>query len=190
MYGETGTYKIGFDVSISNFTLLGMCGLMAGVLHAPLTAIFLIAEITGGYDLFIPLMLVSAISFGITRYYVSYSVYTKELAEKGDLITHNKDQAVLTTLDVRSVIENNFIPIHPEMTLGEMLKNGVAHSNRNIFPVINDQRQFLGIILLDDIRHIMFDQTMYDTVNVQTFMHEAAEVIFLGEDSMEKIMRK
>ncbi|APD05738.1 putative chloride channel protein ClcB [Flavobacteriaceae bacterium UJ101] len=182
--------KIGFDVSISNFTLLGMCGLMAGVLHAPLTAIFLIAEITGGYDLFIPLMLVSAISFGITRYYVSYSVYTKELAEKGDLITHNKDQAVLTTLDVRSVIENNFIPIHPEMTLGEMLKNGVAHSNRNIFPVINDKRQFLGIILLDDIRHIMFDQTMYDTVNVQTFMHEAPEVIFLGEDSMEKIMKK
>lgn len=182
--------KIGFDLSISNFTLLGMCGLMAGILHAPLTAIFLIAEITGGYDLFIPLMLVSAISFGITRYYISYSVYTKELAERGDLITHNKDQAVLTTLDVQSVIENNFIPIHPEMTLGEMLKNGVTHSNRNIFPVINDQQQFLGIILLDDIRHIMFDQTMYDTVNVQTFMHEAPEVIFLEEDSMERIMEK
>ncbi|MFV0531091.1 MAG: chloride channel protein [Flavobacteriales bacterium] len=182
--------KIGYNLSVSNFTLLGMCGLMAGVLHAPLTAIFLIAEITGGYELFIPLMLVSAISFGITRYYISYSVYTKELAEQGDLITHNKDQAVLTTLNIHNVIENNFIPIRPEMTLGEMLKNGVAHSNRNIFPVIDDQQQFLGIILLDDIRHVMFDQSMYDTVNVQTFMHEAPEVIFLGEDSMEDIMKK
>ncbi len=182
--------KLGFDVSISNFTLLGMCGLMAGILHAPLTAIFLIAEITGGYDLFIPLMLVSAISFGITQYYVSYSVYTKELAEKGDLITHNKDQAVLTTLEINGVIENNFIPIFPDMSLGDMLKKGVAHSSRNIFPVIDEEKQFLGIILLDDIRHIMFDQALYETVNVQTFMHEAPDVIFLGKDSMETIMQK
>ncbi len=182
--------KLGFDISVSNFTLLGMCGLMAGVLHAPLTAIFLIAEITGGYDLFIPLMLVSAISYGITNYYMSYSIYTKELAEKGDLITHNKDRAILTTLDIKSVIENNFISINPEITLGEMLKNAVTKSNRNIFPVINKDKQFLGIILLDDIRHIMFDQSMYDTVNVRTFMHEAPEVIFLGDDSMKEIMRK
>lgn len=182
--------KIGFNISVSNFTLLGMCGLMAGVLHAPLTAIFLIAEITRGYDLFIPLMLVSAISFGMTRYYVSYSVYTKELAEKGNLITHNKDQAVLNTLDIESVIENNFIAIYPEMTLGEMLKKGVVHSNRNIFPVVNIQKQFLGVVLLDDIRHIMFDQSMYDKVNVQAFMHKTSEVIFLEKDSMEIIMKK
>ncbi len=180
----------GFQVSESNFTLIGMTGLMAGVLHAPLTAIFLIAEITGGYDLFVPLMLVSAISFALTRYFVSHSIYTAELAERGELITHNKDKNALLMMDLDNIIETNFISILPEMKLGVILKNAVAKSDRNIFPVVNKRNQFLGILLLDDIRKIMFDQKFYNVISVNDLMENAPAIIFYNEDSMETIMRK
>ena len=144
----------GFHVSEANFTLIGMTGLMAGVLHAPLTAIFLIAEITGGYDLFVPLMLVAAISFAFTKYFISNSIYTYKLAQRGELITHNKDKNVLMMMDIHQLIEKNFKAVHPEMLLGDMLKKAVAKSTRNLFPVIDKQKQFLGIVLLDDIRPI------------------------------------
>jgi len=134
-----------FHVSESNFTLIGMTGLMAGVLHAPLTAIFLIAEITGGYELFVPLMLVSAISFSITKYYVSHSIYTLKLAKRGELMTHDKDQNVLMVLDIDKVIETNFIILKPEMKLSYILENAVAKSSRNHFPVVNDNHEFLGV---------------------------------------------
>ena len=124
-----------FQVSESNFTLIGMTGLMAGVLHAPLTAIFLIAEITGGYELFVPLMLVAAISFAITKVFISHSVYTLKLAERGEWITHDKDKNVLMMLEIDQVIETNFINLSPEMKLGAVLKNAVAKSSRNHFPV-------------------------------------------------------
>jgi len=163
---------LGFDVSESNFTLIGMTGLMAGVLHAPLTAIFLIAEITGGYDLFVPLMLVSAISFALTRYFVSHSIYTIELAERGELITHDKDKNTLLLMDLDNIIEENFISILPTMKLGVVLKNAVAKSDRNIFPVVNERNQFLGILLLDDL------------------MENAPAIIFYNEDSMQTIMKK
>lgn len=181
--------QFGFDVSESNFTLIGMTGLMAGVLHAPLTAIFLIAEITGGYDLFVPLMLVAAISYGLTKYFVSNSIYTAELAKKGQLLTNDKDKNALMMMHIDQVIETNFVPIHSDMTLGEMLKEGVSKSNRNLFPVIDNQKQFLGIVLLDDVRSIMFDQTMYNTTTVSLFMKSAPDVIFYN-DSMEVIMQK
>ena len=181
---------LGFHVSESNFTLIGMTGLMAGVLHAPLTAIFLIAEITGGYELFVPLMIVSAISFAITKYYVSHSVYTLKLAQRGELITHDKDQNVLMVLNVDKVIENNFIILTPEMTLGEILKNAVAKSSRNHFPVVNDNHEFLGVIRLDDIRHIMFDASLYDTVNAASLMHADAGMIIYEDDNMNAIMNK
>ena len=181
---------VGFQVSESNFTLIGMTGLMAGVLHAPLTAIFLIAEITGGYDLFVPLMLVSAISFALTKYFVSHSIYTAELAERGELITHNKDKNALLMMDLDHIIETNFISILPEMKLGEILKNAVAKSDRNIFPVVNQSNQFLGVLLLDDIRKIMFDQKFYDVISVNDLMENAPAIIFYKEDSMETIMKK
>ena len=181
--------QFGFNVSESNFTLIGMTGLMAGVLHAPLTAIFLIAEITGGYELFVPLMLVSAISFAFTKYFVSNSIYTVELAKKGQLITHNKDKNVLMLMRIDKLIERNFKPITPEMTLGEMLKISVAKSKRNIFPVLDEKKVFLGIVLLDDIRPMMFDQTQYNETYVSDFMKLAPAIIF-HDDSVEDVMNK
>lgn len=181
--------QLGGNVSESNFTLIGMTGLMAGVLHAPLTAIFLIAEITGGYDLFVPLMLVAAISFAVTKYFISNSIYTVELAERGELITHNKDKNVLMMMKINSLIETNFKAVHSEMLLGEMLKKSVSNSNRNIFPVINEEQQFLGIVLLDDIRPIMFDNEMYDKVTVETFMRSAPAIISY-DDSVAQVMQK
>ena len=180
----------GGDVSESNFTLVGMTGLMAGVLHAPLTAIFLIAEITGGYELFVPLMLVAAISFAFTKYFISNSIYTIELAKKGELITHDKDKNVLMMMKINALIETNFKPIYPKMLLGDMLKKAVSKSTRNIFPVINKEtKQFLGVVLLDDIRPIMFDIEMYNSVAVETLMKSAPEIIFYN-DSVTQIMDK
>lgn len=181
---------LGGNVSESNFTLIGMTGLMAGVLHAPLTAIFLIAEITGGYELFVPLMLVAAISFAITKYFISNSIYTHELAKKGELITHNKDKNAIMMMKIDSLIETNFKPIYPEMLLGEMLQQAVAKSNRNIFPVVQKEtHQFLGIVLLDDIRPIMFDVEMYKSVSVETIMKAAPEIVFYN-DTVAQIMQK
>lgn len=179
-----------FQVSESNFTLIGMTGLMAGVLHAPLTAIFLIAEITGGYELFVPLMIVSTISFAMTKYYVSHSIYTLKLAERGELMTHDKDQNVLMVLDIDKVIETNFITLKPEMELGDILKNAVAKSSRNHFPVVNDNHEFLGVIRLDDVRHIMFNSHLYDKVDAASLMHADADIIIYEEHSMNDIMDK
>jgi CIC family chloride channel protein len=182
---------LGVQVSESNFTLVGMTGLMAGVLHAPLTAIFLIAEVTGGYELFIPLMLTAAISFGITKIFHPHSVYSMELGRKGELITHNKDHAVLTLMDIGKVVETNFVPVYLKMTLGEIIHKAVVQSNRNIFPVIEKEtNNFKGIILLDDIRTIMFDQTLYDEVKAVDVMVSPPAIINLDKDIMTDIMKK
>jgi CIC family chloride channel protein len=179
-----------FNVSETNFTLVGMAGLIAGVIHAPLTAIFLIAEITGGYELFVPLMITVAISFIITKNTVEHTIYTRELAEKGELLTHDKDQSVLTLMNLDSVIEKKFMPLKPSMTLGDMLHQGVAKSTRNLFPVINENEEFLGVILLDDIREFMFDQKLYDTTIVEDYMHNAPDIIVYEEDNMQAVMDK
>ncbi len=179
-----------FQVSESNFTLIGMTGLMAGVLHAPLTAIFLIAEITGGYELFVPLMIVSAISFSITKYYISHSIYTLKLAQRGELMTHDKDKNVLMVLNIDKIIETNFIILKPEMKLRDILKNAVAKSSRNHFPVVDNDDRFLGVIRLDDIRHIMFDSDLYDKVDASSLMHSNTDVITYEKDSMNVIMEK
>jgi chloride channel protein, CIC family len=179
-----------FHVSESNFTLIGMTGLMAGVLHAPLTAIFLIAEITGGYELFVPLMIVAAISFTITKYYVSHSIYTLKLAERGELITHDKDQNVLMVLDIDKVIETNFIVLTPDMKLRYILTNAVAKSSRNHFPVVNENNEFLGAIRLDDIRHLMFDSELYDKIDVASLMQADSHIIDYNNDNMNDIMDK
>ena len=178
-------------VSESNFTLVGMAGLLAGVLHAPLTAIFLIAELTGGYELFIPLMLTATISFGITKYFSSHSVYNMELGRKGELITHDKDHAVLTLMEIEKVIETNFVTITSNMNLGEIVHTAVIKSNRNIFPVVKAQTQeFVGVILLDDLRPIMFDQDLYSEVIAHDIMQPAPEIIDFENDKMTEIMQK
>lgn len=179
------------NVSESNFTLVGMAGLMAGVLHAPLTAIFLIAELTGGYELFIPLMLTSTISYSIAKHVHPYSVYAMQLGRKGELITHNKDHAVLTLMDIDRVIENNFAPVYSDMNLENMIKNAVVKSNRNIFPVLNkESEKLIGIILLDDLRPVMFDQALYKTVFARDLMQNPPEIIVIGKDKMTDIMKK
>jgi CIC family chloride channel protein len=177
-------------ISVSSFTMVGMAGLMAGVLHAPLTAIFLIAELTGGYELFVPLMITAAISYMITNQFQPHSVYTMELAKRGDLLTHNKDQAVLTLLNIHQIIEKNFVTLNIDMNLGDVIHKGVIKSSRNLFPVIDENRNFLGIILLDDIRPIMFDQKMYEEVMVSELMQRAPKIIDLLIDSPKDIMSK
>jgi chloride channel protein, CIC family len=178
------------QLSSTNFAMTGMAGLMAGVLHAPLTAIFLIAEITGGYELFIPLMIVASISFLITKKYIPHNIYVYELARRGQLITHDKDKNVLMMLSIDQVIETNFIPIFPRMNLGEIVHKVVVKSSRNNFPVINKKKEFLGVVLLDDIRSIMFDKKLYDKVKVAELMHSAPDIIQYEKDSMEVIMMK
>lgn len=178
-------------VSESNFTLVGMTGLMAGVLHAPLTAIFLIAEVTGGYELFIPLMITAAISFSITKYFIPHSVYAMELGRKGELITHNKDHAVLTLMDIKTVIERDFVEVYPDMTLGELVEQAIVKSKRNLFPVVNRETHNLeGIILLDDLRPVMFDQTLYNEVIARDLMQNPPAIINLEENKMTGVMKK
>ncbi|WP_299884932.1 chloride channel protein [uncultured Lacinutrix sp.] len=180
----------GFNVSETNFTLIGMAGLVAGVLHAPLTAIFLIAEITGGYELFIPLMIAVGISFSVKKGAIDYTIYTRELAEKGQLLTHNKDQNVLTLMTLDSIIENNFAVLNPKMTLGDMLYKAVAKSTRNLFPVVDEDKKLVGIILLDDVREIMFDQSLYNTTSIESLMHNPPDFIYYNNDSMQTVMQK
>ncbi len=177
-------------LSQTNFAMVGMAGLMAGVLHAPLTAIFLIAEITGGYDLFIPLMIVSSISFLITKKYIPHNIYAMELAKKGELLTHDKDKTVLMMLDLKKIIETNFILLYPNMNLGDVVTKAVAKSSRNHFPVVNKEKEFLGILTLNDIRGIMFDKEMYGKVKVRSLMHGASDVIHYEKDSVEEILNK
>lgn len=176
------------NIPTSNFALVGMAGLMAGVLHAPLTAIFMIAEITGGYELFVPLMVVSAISFMVTRGLKPHSIYTDQLAKRGDLLTHNKDQVILTLLNIEQVIERNFKTVRPEMTLGELVKV-VSQSNRNIFPVTDKDKNLCGVLTLDNFRHIMFDQTIYKETFVNELMNPPPATIEKSE-GMESVIKK
>lgn len=180
-----------FQLSDSNFTLVGMAGVLGGVLQAPLTAIFLIAELTGGYELFIPLMITVAICFAITKYFQPFSVYSMELARTGDLITHDKDQAILTLMSLESLIETKFVPVSPKMTLGDIVHKAVIKSNRNIFPVIDPKDDSLrGVILLDDIRPVMFNQELYNEIKAEDVMQNAPAVIDLDNDRMSEVMQK
>ncbi|NNK70329.1 MAG: chloride channel protein, partial [Flavobacteriaceae bacterium] len=181
---------LNFVVSETNFTLVGMAGLMAGVLHAPLTAIFLIAEITGGYELFVPLMITVSMSFIMTKNAIDHTIYTKELAERGELLSMDKDQSVLTLMNMDTVIETDFVILHPDMKLGQMLHKGVAQSKRNLFPVTDSENRMVGIVLLDNIRDVMFDQSLHDSTTVQTFMTLPPGYIHYEEDNMHKVMQK
>lgn len=183
---------LGFNVSVSepNFTLIGMAGLIAGVLHAPMTAIFLIAEITGGYQLFLPLMIAVTISFIITKGTLDYSIYTRELAEKGQLLSQNKDTSVLALMNLDTVIETNFAVVSLDMTLGEMLHQAVTKSKRNLFPVVNAEKQLVGVLLLDDFRAIMFNTELYKTTKVEDLMTNPPDYINYETDNMTLVMKK
>jgi len=171
-----------------NFALVGMAGLIAGVLHGPLFAIFLIAEITGGYHLIVPLMITATISYGTIKIFISHSVYTHELARKGQLFTHHKDKAVLSLMRVDKLIERDFKSIGREGTLGDLVKI-IVTSQRNIFPVVDGDHNFSGIIRLDDIRHIMFKSELYDEVKVSTLMI-VPEYTIDPDESMEEVAKK
>lgn len=175
------------ELSTKNFALMGMAGVMSGVMHAPLMAIFLTAELTGGYDLFLPLLIVSTISYGTIKFFEPFSIYTMRLAQRGELLTHGKDKAVLTLLKIDNVIEKDFLPVSPDMTLKEMVDT-IAQSKRNLFPVLNDKNELLGVVLLDEIRNIMFRPDLYRRMRVNTFMSIPPAKIEVGA-RMDTVMK-
>jgi CIC family chloride channel protein len=170
-----------------NFALIGMAGMMAAVMHSPLTAVFLIAELTGGFDLFLPLMIIASSSYFTILLFEKHSIYSTRLAQKGELLTHDKDKAVLTLLNIQTVVENDFLTVRPEMTLGDMVK-GIAQSTRNVFPVTDKDNVLRGVVLLDNIRNIMFRPELYDRFNVKKFMVSPPAKINISM-SMDKIMQ-
>lgn len=171
-----------------NFVLVGMAGLMAGVMQAPMTAIFLIADMTGGYELLIPLILTSTVSYAVTRAIEPYSIYTKRIAKKGELLTHDSDQAVLTLLKIRDLIESDFSTVRIDSTLGELVEV-VSESKRNIFPVVDSKNHFQGFVSLEDIRRDMFKYEQYDTLYVYNFMRSAPAYVY-ADDKMDSVMIK
>lgn len=178
----------GVKLPASNYALVGMAGLLSGVMYAPLTGIFLIAEITNGYELIFPLMIVSTISYAINRSFHPYSIYTRQLAQSGNLITHNKDKAILSMMQVENHIEKNFKTIHPEDSLRQLTQT-ISKSNRNIYPVVDKDEKFLGIVFLDHIKHLIFKPDLYDTTFVRdlSFM---PSVVITPEDTMEDVVNK
>jgi CIC family chloride channel protein len=175
-------------VPARNLALAGMAGMMAAVMHAPMTAIFLIAELTGGFALLVPLMITSATAYLTVIPIEPHSIYHKRLALKGDLITHNKDKAVLTLLKLHHVIEKDLLSVRPETTLGELVRM-IAKSKRNIFPVVDDQNNFKGIVSLDDVREIMFEKELYSSKKVAELMVLSPEIIS-HDEKMEAVMKK
>jgi len=174
-------------ISPKNYILLGMAGLMAGVMHAPLTGVFLIAELSGGYNLFLPLMLVSLTSFATIRIFMPHSIYSLRLAEQGKLLTHQKDTAVLTLMNLESVLERDFEVVRPEMSLGEMV-GVISVSHRNSFPVVDDRGMLVGIVELDNVRNIMFRPELYDRYKVRKIM-VTPEVKISASMPMTEVMR-
>ncbi|MFV0471476.1 MAG: chloride channel protein [Paludibacteraceae bacterium] len=180
--------QFGFDAPTENFTLAGMSGLMSGVMHAPLTGIFLIAELTGGYNLFLTLMMVSVIAYLTIIVFEPHSLYAMRLAQKGELITHHKDRAVLTLLKMENVIETDLTELTPTMTLGALVKV-ISRSQRNIFPVVDvNTQKLLGIVLLDEVRNIMFRPELYNRFTVGKLMVSPPAVINVNMP-MEKVMQ-
>ncbi len=176
------------NISESNFALVGMGGLMAGVMHAPLTGIFLIAEITGGYGLLIPLIITATISYLTIMLFEPHSIYTKRLAQRGELMTHDKDKAVLSLMKVDKLIETNFNTIKTDATLGELVKV-ISKSQRNVFPVVDDENNFHGLVFINDIRNIVFKTEMYDTTYVRDLMF-MPDTYVTPDESMEDVAKK
>ncbi|MBO4567778.1 MAG: chloride channel protein [Bacteroidales bacterium] len=179
--------ELGGNLDVGKFALVGMSGLIAGMLHAPLTGIFLIAEITNGYSLMVPLMVVSALSLAINRMFFKESIYTQSIAEKGVKVSFNKDETIINMMTSSHLIETNFSTIRPEKTLGDLIPI-IASSQRNIFPVVAEDGEFRGHILFDDVRQFMFDTSLYGT-SVEKIMVYPDYVINYDEP-MESIVQK
>jgi len=177
-----------WDLSVSNFTLVGMCGVLSGVQYAPLTAIFLIAEITSGYELFVPLMIVSALSYTTVTYFEKHSIYTKRLIEKGDLIRNDKDKQVLSLISMEKIIEKDLLTISPNAHLGDLIEL-VKTGKRNIFPVVNEANELVGIVTLDDVRDIMFEEELRSKVEINALMQQPPATVGLQE-KMQSVMNK
>ncbi len=177
----------GLDLPARNFALMGMAGVMSGVMHAPLMGIFLTAELTGGYDLFLPLLMASTLSYGTIKMFEPYSIYTMRLAREGKLLTHHKDRAVLTLLKMGNVIETDFVSVRPEMNLKEMV-GAISRSTRNLFPVVDGKGMLIGVVLLDEIRNIMFRPDLYRRMYVRQFMSMPPARVRTGQ-SMEEVMK-
>lgn len=175
-------------IAPSNMALVGMAGIVAGNIHAPLTAMFLIAEITGGYMLFMPLMIVATISYGTVHFFEKNSIYTAQLAKSGDLFTHDKDKVVLSLMKVPNLLETNFQTIHKDATLRELV-DVIKKSKRNVFPVIDEENNFYGTVHLNDIRHVIFQPDLYDSTNVTSLMN-APLASCSPDDSMEEVVNK
>ena len=173
---------------VSNFTLVGMAGILSGLFHAPLTAIFLIAEITGGYDLMIPLMIVASISFAISKRFEKHSLDVKSLARKGHAFTSNKDTNILSTLDTNSIIQTDYLTVSPDENL-EKLVEMISHSNQVIFAVVDSEKELLGIVHFNDIREIIFNQYRVKFTLVKEIMKTSIDVVY-PTDSMETVMNK
>lgn len=173
-------HLFGLSLVESSFTLTAMAGVFAAVLHAPLTAIFLIAEITGGYGLLIPLIMTSTIGFVTARSFQKHSIYTEQLAASGELITHDKDKAVMTLLDWSKEVEKDLLTVNPDENLGDLVKQ-ISQSNRNIFPVVDEFNILEGVVLLDDVRDKMFNQELYDKVTVRDLMTLPPSYIDISE---------
>lgn len=162
------------EQSTANFALVGMAAVMTGVMHAPFMAIFLIAEITGGYALMVPLMVASSITYLCVSPFERHSIYARKLAEQGNLMTHDKDRSAWQLMDMRKLIETNFVVVREEDKLRDLVE-AIKYSKRNVFPVLSDDDKFLGVILLDDVRHIMFQPERYDDTAVIDLMHPLSE---------------
>lgn len=178
----------GVPISTQNFALFGMAGLMSGVMHAPLTGIFLIAELTGGYSMFLPLMMVSILSYLTIRLFQPFSIYSMRLAQKGELMTHHKDQSVLLLMRTENVVEKDFIAIDKDMDLGQMV-GVISRSKRNLFPVLDADGRLIGVVNMDSIRNIMFRQELYRRFHVERFMESPRARLFVT-DPMDVVMRK
>lgn len=173
---------------ISNFTMVGMAGILSGLFHAPLTAIFLIAEITGGYSLMIPLMIVSSISFAISKRFEKYSLDVKGLAKKGHAFTSNKDSNILSTLDIDTIIQCDYLTVHPEDHLSKLV-DLISHSNQVVFAVVNNEKELVGIVHFNDIREIIFNSYRVKYTLIKDVMKTPAATIS-SFDSMEIVMSK
>jgi CIC family chloride channel protein len=171
-----------------NFALMGMAGVMSGIMHAPLTGVFLIAELTGGYDLFLPLLIVSVSAYLTIIAFEPHSIYSMRLAKKGELLTHHKDRTVLTLMTMDNIVEHDFVKVHPDMDLGQLIKS-ISSSHRNIFPVVDSDGELMGVVVLDDIRNIMFRQELYHRFSVEKLM-TAVPAMLTDTDSMELVMEK
>lgn len=175
-------------VPTNNFTIVGMAGVLAGIYHAPLTGIFLIAEITGGYSLMIPLMIVSSISYAISRYFEPYSMDTKKMATSGKIFTENKDKNILVTIKTKQLIERDVITLDANSNLADLVK-AISQSKRSIFPVLEKDGVFLGVILLDDVREIMFKPTLYNQVLIKELVTSPPGILS-SEDTMLDVMKR